>query len=383
MIPFDLTRWFRRRMLLLTVLTAIVIQVSAPTAYYLAKRHELWLEARSFATQTAGLLRSEIEQQNGLWQYNTPKLTERLASEGLLSGRHLVIRTADNQAVSVFADPLPIRPLWGRADTHVQGDRVARVYVALDMGPLLRTTLWLGFSFAGLSLLVGALLYVLPVFAVSTAQRRIERLLAELALAMQEEDRRRIARELHDGVGQALTAARLKIMTLEAHPALADLSKLLDDALMDIRRSVERLSPLSLSDLGLSEALHRHCESFSAATGLSVFCEVDELPPLSAQLETACYRIVQESLTNTAKHAHAKRAWVQLRVEEDHLLLAVYDDGRANTPTLVWGQGLRGISERARLLDGNASISLDKNGSLRVEVTLPIHANTTVPIQKR
>ncbi|HMU40919.1 MAG TPA: sensor histidine kinase [Pseudomonadota bacterium] len=370
-------------MLLLTVLTAIVIQVSAPTAYYLAKRHELWLEARSFATQTAGLLRSEIEQQNGLWQYNTPKLTERLASEGLLSGRHLVIRTADNQAVSVFADPLPIRPLWGRADTHVQGDRVARVYVALDMGPLLRTTLWLGFSFAGLSLLVGALLYVLPVFAVSTAQRRIERLLAELALAMQEEDRRRIARELHDGVGQALTAARLKIMTLEAHPALADLSKLLDDALMDIRRSVERLSPLSLSDLGLSEALHRHCESFSAATGLSVFCEVDELPPLSAQLETACYRIVQESLTNTAKHAHAKRAWVQLRVEEDHLLLAVYDDGRANTPTLVWGQGLRGISERARLLDGNASISLDKNGSLRVEVTLPIHANTTVPIQKR
>ena len=67
----------------------------------------------------------------------------------------------------------------------------------------------------------------------------------------------------------------------------------------------------------------------------------------------------------------------------DGIATITLDDGRANTPTLVWGQGLRGISERARLLDGNASISLDKNGSLRVEVTLPIHANTTVPIQKR
>ncbi|MFO0657662.1 MAG: sensor histidine kinase [Polyangia bacterium] len=376
MIPFDLTGWFRRRMLPLVALAAVVMQVSAPTAFYLTRRHELWQQAHAEAARTAMLLHGEIEQRPILWRYNVPKLLERLAGEGMLHGRFLDIRTSQGHIVPLDSAPPPARPIWGRAEVSVGGELSARVWVALDMAPLLRETMQLGIAFFGLSLLLAGVLYLVPVHTVSIAQKRIGTLLGELALTMQEEDRRRIARDLHDGAGQALTAARLRLLALSGQSGdaanITEITKLLDNALSEVRRSVYSLSPPAITELGLHGALQRHCESFASATGLKVFCELTELPPLRPKVETACYRIVQEALANSAKHARARRAWVQLGHDGNDLKLSVYDDGQAPQQPLGEGLGLLGIRERAKLLGGRAEITVDANRSFRVEVTLPL-----------
>ena len=402
MIPFDLTRWFRRRMLPLVAFVGVVVFVAAPLAYFLNKRHELWQEARAEATRAALVLHAEIDQRPQLWRYNAPKLLERLAAEGLLGGRLLEIRTSDGEAVPLESVAAPRRPIWGRADVFIGGARAASVWVALDAAPLVSATAGLAAAFAGLAVVLCAILYLMPMRAIATAQRRIQALLGELALTLQEEDRRRIARDLHDGAGQALTAARLRLLALargartqtadegekktadpsgepksekdggKGEAALADISQLLDEAIEEVRRSVYTLAPPALGELGLGGALQRHCEAFAGATGLSVLCEIDELPSLRPGVETACYRIVQEALTNTARHANARRAWVQLRVETGTLCLSVYDDGEAPATAPREGIGLLGIRERARLLGGHADITIAPDHGLRVEVRLPL-----------
>lgn len=406
MIPFDLTRWFRRRMLPLVAFVGVVVFVAAPLAYFLNKRHELWQEARAEATRAALVLHAEIDQRPQLWRYNAPKLLERLAAEGLLGGRLLEIRTSDGEAVPLESVATPRRPIWGRADVLIGGARAASVWVALDAAPLVSATAGLASAFAGLALLLCAILYLMPMRAIATAQRRIQALLGELALTLQEEDRRRIARDLHDGAGQALTAARLRLLALargaraqnvdpgekktgdpgeketgapkseknggKGEAALADISQLLDEAIEEVRRSVYTLAPPALGELGLGGALQRHCEAFAGATGLSVLCEIEDLPPLRPGVETACYRIVQEALTNTARHANARRAWVQLRVETGTLCLSVYDDGEAPATAPHEGIGLLGIRERARLLGGHADITIAPDHGLRIEVRLPL-----------
>jgi two-component system sensor histidine kinase UhpB len=250
------------------------------------------------------------------------------------------------------------------------------VWVALDAAPLLHATGGLAAAFAGLAMLLGAVLYLVPMRTVAIAQRRIKALLGELTLTLQEEDRQRIARDLHDGAGQALTAARLRLMALEQSAGQAaersEIARLLDDALDEVRRSVHTLSPPALAELGLGGALQRHCEAFAVATGLTVLCEVATLPPLRPKLEVACYRIVQEALANSARHAQARRAWVHVERCAAGLRLLIYDDGTAKVPPLTEGLGLLGIRQRARLLGGRADITVAANLGLRVEATFPL-----------
>jgi two-component system sensor histidine kinase UhpB len=276
----------------------------------------------------------------------------------------------------VESAPLPAGPLWGRAEVQLDGRREASVWVAVDPRPPLIHAAELGAGFALLGALLAAVLYLLPVRAIARAERRVSGLLGRLTLAMQEEDRARIARDLHDGAGQAITAARMELSALRtagAEPAaVARIAGLLDEALDEVRRSTAALTPPALAELGLERALLRHCEAFGDAVGLSVSCTVDgELPPLHTDLETACYRIVQEALTNTARHARATRAWVRLRTDGDRLLLEVGDDG-AGLPAERSGSGIEGIRERARLLGGEVDVSSGEGGGTKLGVALPI-----------
>lgn len=371
MMPFDLTRWFRRRMLPLTVMTGLIVQLSVPLAYHVAKRNELWQEARHLAAQVGSLLRIEIELQPVLWRYSVPKLHERLAQEGVLLGHHVVIVAKDHRTLPLDSGNKPAWPIWGRSEVRMGHTVEAQVYVALDLTPLSRTTIWLAALSFVFSLLLSAVLYLLPVRAVSVAQRRIDRLLGKLTWTVQQQDRQRIARDLHDGAGQALTAARLSLLTLPGNLDLQTVGRLLDDALDEIRRSVDALSPPVLAEQGLSEALRRHCATIAAATGLTILCEVDPLPPLHPDLEIACFRMVQEALSNCAKHAQAQRVWVQMNHTETDVFLAIYDDGKLPHSPIREGHGLHSIRERARLLCGHAEIRSCADLGLRIEVHLP------------
>lgn len=195
------------------------------------------------------------------------------------------------------------------------------------------------------------------------------------ALAAQEGERRRIARELHDEIGQSLTVALLS-MKRAADRAPADVVDVLYGAqeivrscLDEVRGIARRLRPDVLDDLGLSSALSALCSEFSSTAGVGVTRDVDRtLPRLDPDIELVCYRVAQEGLTNIARHAGAHRVGLSLRVHGDSLVLRVSDDGRGGVAED--GAGIRGMRERALLV--NATLTIESPPGRGTEICLRI-----------
>ncbi len=197
----------------------------------------------------------------------------------------------------------------------------------------------------------------------------------------QEVERRRLARELHDETGQALTSILLGLKGLEerlegeqALEAARELRELVVSTLQDVRRLAVELRPTALDDFGLVAALERLTESFGKQTGIRVDFEA-ALPDerLPAELETALYRIVQECLTNVVKHAQATRVSVLLTSRDGIAKAVVEDDGRGFGSETVrdGGFGLIGMRERLALLGGRLEIEANETGTtIAAEVPL-------------
>ena len=158
-------------------------------------------------------------------------------------------------------------------------------------------------------------------------------------MAAREEERRRLRRDLHDGVGPQLAALTLELETAselvsdrpEASAFIAKLSERARQTVADVRRSVHALRPPSLDELGLVPTLREAAAQYQRGS-LRVSVEApEELPPLPAAVEVACYRIAQEAMTNVVRHAHGSNCWVRLVPQEDTeaLIVEVEDDGGA------------------------------------------------------
>jgi signal transduction histidine kinase len=246
-----------------------------------------------------------------------------------------------------------------------------------DTGPLLGGTKIVAIGLGIVTVLLSVLLYLLPHRAAAVAKRRAETAINERVLNLQEEDRRRIARELHDGAGQALTAARLQLIALRANEAVpqnlvGEIIASVDGAIDEIRRSTSALAPPALAELGLVGALARHCEHFAGASGLDVRLDAPPtLRQLPAFVETAIYRIVQEGLNNVARHAEAKHAWIGLTAGPGNVELEVGDDG-AGIDVMRSGFGLDSIRQRARLAGGTCEVLGTAGPGVRLRVTLPV-----------
>lgn len=382
MTPLKLTSWFRARMIPLVLLSSLIAAAAAPIAYHVLKRRELYALARRDAEKVTSVLGEVVQLRPTLWRYDVAKITERLSSEGLKDAASLVVHDARGVAVpiEIGVRPTPKRLIWVRSEVANAGSKSATIWVAVDAAPLWFGTLVLAALGALVSTILGTMLYLVPTRAIGSAEQRIALLMGRLTLTMQEEERRRIARDLHDGAGQALTAARLQLLSLRkkgTDPEIVDsIAVHLDEALDEVRRSTTALMPPALAELGLPGALQRHCEAFSGATGLEVDCRTeDDLPKLAPHVEIACYRIVQEALNNTARHSKASRATVSLDAKGDRLRLAVGDDGGgmsdADDSGSSSGTGFASIRERARLIGGEATIER-VSGGLRIEVTVPL-----------
>jgi two-component system sensor histidine kinase UhpB len=180
-------------------------------------------------------------------------------------------------------------------------------------------------------------------------------------LAAQERERTRIARELHDEVGQTLTAIALRAERAATEPgaqreALLDISETALRSLEDVRRIGRELRPEALDDLGLVNALIALCGRLARQRGLRIRRELDwHLPELSPEVELVIYRTAQEALTNVLRHAGASEVSVGLRHEDGAVVLRVSDNGRG-LPAGADGRGLRGLRERAMLIDGQLEI---------------------------
>lgn len=199
---------------------------------------------------------------------------------------------------------------------------------------------------------------------------------AARALSAQEDERRRIAQELHDEIGQTLTAVLLELKRVaDRAPApvsdqLRQVQETTRNSLDEIRRIARRLRPGVLEELGLASALRALATEFSTA-GLAVRRQVGkDLPDVGDEAELVLYRVAQESLTNVARHADARTVDLVLRRDGDAVELLVRDDGRG-LGAAVEGAGLRGMRERALLIGAGLHVGPRPDGgtevSLRVE----------------
>ncbi len=200
------------------------------------------------------------------------------------------------------------------------------------------------------------------------------------ALAAQEAERQRIARELHDEIGQSLTAVLLGLKrTIDRAPAelseeLRTIQEMVRGSLDEVGMVARRLRPGVLSDLGLLSAMSALAADFTAASEVTVTTHLDpQLPELSMEAELVVYRIAQEGLTNVARHAEASRVDLMLSREPGRVILTIVDDGRG-LDGATEGTGIRGMRERAILIGAQLSIGPSSFGGTELLLVIPIKA---------
>jgi signal transduction histidine kinase len=229
----------------------------------------------------------------------------------------------------------------------------------------------------------------------------------ERLVTTREEERRRLRRDLHDGIGPTLTGLALQLNAarklIRSRPAgaeerLALLEQRTEETIAEMRRLIYGLRPPALDDLGLVPSIHQQAQSQgmvepSAGTRTderrTVFSieAPEELPPLPAAVEVACYRIVQEALTNVARHAHARNCHVRLSVDRGSGMLRVEitDDGVGIPGERVAGVGLSSMRERAEELGGTLAVEPGSESGTRVLARLPLptpkkHRQGAIPL---
>ena len=225
-------------------------------------------------------------------------------------------------------------------------------------------------------------------------QRDVEAVSASLE-RMLEEDRRRIARELHDELAQSMTAAKINLALLrqllpdaqpEARRAIRETERIVNGTIADIRRISMDLRPALLDDLGLVPALKWLADTFSRRTGIRVLVETDDAAtPIDVEVKTLLYRFVQEALTNVFRHARARAVQVQLSTKGRGLRAIVHDDGtgiRRKGGRKQPGLGLLGMRERIERVGGTLTIHSRAGAGTSLVAEVPVGGRAGV-VQRR
>jgi signal transduction histidine kinase len=220
----------------------------------------------------------------------------------------------------------------------------------------------------------------------ATARERLQRLSRRL-LEVQEAERKHLARELHDELGQGLTALKLNLEALQRGRDGAALAARVQEALETTRHTIERvrqlslnLRPLQLDDLGLVAALRSHLDRQAALGHLAPHFELQEVPArLPAEVETACFRVVQEAVNNIVRHAKAGNVWLRLFVAGECIALSVRDDGAGFDVEAAQRRAASGASlgvvsmeERVALAGGSFQIQSAPGQGTVVVASFPI-----------
>jgi signal transduction histidine kinase len=246
-----------------------------------------------------------------------------------------------------------------------------------------------------LALVLGTLLALLTISRILALERASKSQLREVTgarlemqslshrlVAAQEEERRRVARELHDEVGQALSAVlvelgrlegRIPVQSQESRVMLSVARELADRATSQVRDMALLLRPSMLDDLGLVPALQWQAREVSRRTGVKVKVAAESVADdIPDEYRTCVYRIVQEAVNNAARHAHASVVRVAARQENNQIRVLVQDDGIGFDPSVEKGMGLLGMEERVKKLGGVFRVDSEKGGGTIVSALLPL-----------
>jgi PAS domain S-box-containing protein len=237
--------------------------------------------------------------------------------------------------------------------------------------------------------LVGSYMDITARKEAEIARQRLSRQLLEV----QEAERRAIARDLHDEVMQTLTALQMNLdlvaTSLPAMPErLTESMALVDDLMDQVRTLSLNLRPTVLDELGLVAALDWYCRQQTSRFGVRAHLVSDPaLRRLNSEIETACFRVAQEAMTNVVKHAHAQEVWVSLRQEKGELRLTVQDNGVGFNVAVCRqhaaqssGLGLRGMEERLRLIGGQLDICSRLGHGTEIRARVPLDERMTAPM---
>ncbi|HRF48300.1 MAG TPA: histidine kinase [Anaerolineales bacterium] len=228
----------------------------------------------------------------------------------------------------------------------------------------------------------GIATYTREISAQIRAEERLKLLSLQLP-TLQEDERRRIAQDLHDDIGQGMTALILNLKAV--HGALTSGRRDVEDQVLDTIAAVEELMrhtrrifydlrPPNLTDVPLAKVLEGLCASFALTSGLRVvFSSQDPMPDLPDVPATAFYRLVQEGLNNVVKHGRAGSAWINLEHVDGEVNISLEDDGQGFDPAENprEGMGLQGIRERFKLLNGNFDLESAPGRGTRLYASLP------------
>lgn len=432
-------------MLPLVFVLGMMVSLSAPAAYFFLQWRALRQQGQMFATRIASFVRREAHQQPLLWQYDTTKILQHFKtyyapkslyclevwghSRRIL--KHCTVSTTTHSAN-------PRHLLWEthpiRQGLHHRGN----VWVAVSTYSLKVHTLFLLFGFSVLGMGLGWFLFRIPSRTVGQAETQMLELLEQLsqtqielsslnedleqqvqdrtaalhqayaqvqlkesrlrelsnkALMLQEEERRAISRELHDAVGQSLTAIRLQLQLLcqliSAPESVQKLTtqtlSMVDHTIDEVRRAVQRLGPTVVQEYGLIRALQQLCETFTEQTQIQSNWEHHVSPQATTvplRVENALYRMAQESLHNVAKHARATQIWVQIHHNPSQITLHIQDNG-CGFPCLssTTGHGIQGIRERCELLGGSFSITTPAPTDTTIQSPAPPQLGTLLLIE--
>jgi signal transduction histidine kinase len=219
------------------------------------------------------------------------------------------------------------------------------------------------------------------------------RRLSHALIVSQDDERRRLARELHDGLGQELSAAKMSADGL-LDPGLSqewkesaamECSASIDRAIQQVRSVSHLLHPPLLDEIGLCCALKQYLEGFSKRSGIEAFLNVprEELPRFKPELETAIFRVIQEALTNVLRHSGARNAWVTIATPDNQIAVSIRDDGKGLPDHVVQlrgtslGIGISGMRQRVKELGGHMQLRNTSPGAL-VDVVIPLAAGLRV-----
>jgi signal transduction histidine kinase len=245
------------------------------------------------------------------------------------------------------------------------------------------------------TVLLGLVVAVVAVFRLRVLERRSEaaehqmRELSQQLVDTQEEERKNLSRELHDHVAQVLTGLRMELGRIErinpiVGPAVAECKKLVDDMFRTVRNLALGLRPSMLDDFGLQAALEWHVRDFMGRSSIDVDMKMDgDFDTLPDKYRTCVYRVVQEAMTNCARHADARNIQIRVSAEDGELCVSVSDDGVGLDPAYTRrGLGLRGIDERVKELHGTMTISREGElTTLMVRLPLP-PTDVQVPVAR-
>lgn len=428
------------RTLPLLALVASITALGAPVAFYVVSVSELERQGDVFAHDLAATLRVEAQARPELWRYDSSKILEHLRAFRL-HDQLLEIRVYDSsERLIAERESLALASarVWTKASLMPDGAVASgQVWVSMSLDRARSSALRLLAPFMLLGFFLSWLLFVLPRRALHHAEQETDdafrqlrgskkelselneslegkvqaqveelqraydelrsqeshlRKLAAEATSAQVEERRAIGRDLHDAAGQVLTAIRLNLQRLankRDDPAkVAELTamalKQVDGVMEEVRRTLAALGPAVVSELGLRRALARHLEdvaSWAPFKLVSLFSEEKgDDGSVPAAVETACYRIAQEALTNVARHAQASTVEVEFHQDAAGLTLRVADDGGGFDPaTSSTGMGLRSMAERAELLGGTVKITPSPEGTT-IEAHFPLGWSGAEPV---